>query len=386
MEWIEQRISETTGDLAQEYRTLGDLFEKKLWHELTLRVERFVTSAGEEAAHLLGLVERFLPKFEQRINQLKYAQILCGILNRCAASGAMSPNDAISHLEETVHKKRSRLGPEASVYVDMEATCLRLKYFPSELKRIKERLDEAQPTIDALVGTTDTAVFHKYYSARAAYYKMAGPPEEFYRAALSLLSYASEDEFTPESKYELATDMSLAALSGEGVYNFGEVLATPILSALDNTPNAWLGEMLKIFGRGDVDAFAALVSSHRTYFDAQPALVARFDFLKEKIALLALMNLLFETPSHSRTIPFEVIAQRASLQLDQVEWLAMRAMALGLIMGQIDQVNTNIQITWLAPKVLDQDQIKHLISQLDTLSGKATNALSIIHDQTADLL
>ena len=48
----------------------------------------------------------------------------------------------------------------------------------------------------------------------------------------------------------LATDIALAALSGEGVYNFGEVLATPILGALEDTPNAWLGELLRVFAAG----------------------------------------------------------------------------------------------------------------------------------------
>ena len=37
---------------------------------------------------------------------------------------------------------------------------------------------------------------------------------------------------------------------GEGVHNFGEVLATPILDALNHTPNAWLGDLLRIFAAG----------------------------------------------------------------------------------------------------------------------------------------
>ena len=43
----------------------------------------------------------------------------------------------------------------------------------------------------------------------------------------------------------------------DGVYNFGEVLATPILAALDGTPNAWLGELLAISARGDVVCWLA---------------------------------------------------------------------------------------------------------------------------------
>lgn len=46
------------------------------------------------------------------------------------------------------------------------------------------------------------------------------------------LAYTSMDEMTAVRMYELATDMALAALSGENIYNFGEVIATPILATL----------------------------------------------------------------------------------------------------------------------------------------------------------
>lgn len=382
MDWIAEHRDEG------QYALLGELFEKKLWHELTMRVDSVVKSE-KSASNLLGLADNFLPKFDKKINQLKYAQILCGIVARCAGTDVLSADAAIARLEETSKKNGDRLGTEAKLFVEMETACLRLKFYPNDIKAVKEQLDKAKPTIDALTGTTDTAVFNKYYAASAAYYKINGPPEDFYRAALSLLSYASEDDLsmdTPDAKYQLATDMSLAALVGDGVYNFGEVLATPILGALENTPNAWLGQLLQVFARGDVDAFATVVSENSAQFNACASLVARTDFLKEKITLLALMNLLFETPSHMRTIQFQQIANTTSLDLDQVEWLAMRAMALGLVKGQIDQVNTTIHFTWVAPKVLDNDQITHLVNQLDTLSEKATTALNIIHDKTVDLL
>jgi 26S proteasome regulatory subunit N9 len=73
-----------------------------------------------------------------------------------------------------------------------------------------------------------------------------------------LLAYTPLETMGEDRAAALATDMSLAALSGDGVYNFGEVLATPIVTVLEKTPNAWLGEMLRTFHRGDVEAFAQL--------------------------------------------------------------------------------------------------------------------------------
>ena len=65
--------------------------------------------------------------------------------------------------------------------------------------------------MDGLTGTTDTAVFRKYYAAASDYRKLVGPPEAFYRAALSLLSYASADDMPLNKSRILATDVALAA-------------------------------------------------------------------------------------------------------------------------------------------------------------------------------
>ena len=40
-------------------------------------------------------------------------------------------------------------------------------------------------------------------------------------------------------------------------------LATPILSMLDGSPNAWLGSMMQAFNMGDIDAFNKLCSENQ---------------------------------------------------------------------------------------------------------------------------
>merc|ERR1719502_570012 len=188
-----------------------------------------------------------------------------------------------------------------------------------------------------------------------------------------------------EDAISLATDMSLAAISGDGVYNFGEVLATPIVGALENTPNHWLGELLRCFNRGDIEQFNAIVNTHSDAYYAQPALKIRHDFIKEKLALLSLMNFVFETPSHDRNIPFAAIAERTMLKLDQVEWLCMRAMSLELIKGTLDEVDQILHVEWVQPRVLDKDQLTHLVERLDEWSGKVTTASNFIEDETLEL-
>jgi hypothetical protein len=71
-----------------------------------------------------------------------------------------------------------------------------------------------------------------------------------------------------------------------------------------------------------VDQFVLLAEQHRAAYQSQPALVNRAEFVKEKVVLLALMNLVFDTPAHDRTIPFARIAERGRLPVDQVHGLS----------------------------------------------------------------
>lgn len=85
----------------------------------------------------------------------------------------------------------------------------------------------------------------------------------------------------------------------------------------------------------------------------QPALVSKQDYVKEKVALLALMVLVFQRPPHERNIPFLEIAETTRLPVEQVEWLVMRALSCKLIKGSIDQVDGIVRVTWVQVSSLD---------------------------------
>ena len=57
---------------------------------------------------------------------------------------------------------------------------------------------------------------------------------------------------------ERAFNIGLAAIVGEGVYNFGELLAHDILAALKGTEREWLIQLLYAFNSGDIDKFTTL--------------------------------------------------------------------------------------------------------------------------------
>lgn len=79
----------------------------------------------------------------------------------------------------------------------------------------------------------------------------------------------------------------------------------------------------------------------------QPALVAFDGAIKEKVALVCTMELASQRAASDRSVPFLEIAKATRLPLEQVEWLLMRAMSLGLIKGTIDEVDQIVHISYI---------------------------------------
>ena len=152
------------------------------------------------------------------------------------------------------------------------------------------------------------------------------------------------------------------------------------------TQHAWLADLLATFQSGDIDGFNAVVGAHKSEFDAQPALVAGSASIKEKITLLAVMELASATPSATRSLSFEELAAHTHLPVDQMEWVLMRAMSLGLIKGKINEVARTARITFVKPRVLDNVQIGVLKSRVDSWRERSSTMRNFLVDHTQELL
>jgi len=72
---------ESDKDLAGEWAQLEELHNKKLWHQLTLKLETFVKNQSlQKGNNLLQLYNNFIHVFENKINPLslwlRYQHIL----------------------------------------------------------------------------------------------------------------------------------------------------------------------------------------------------------------------------------------------------------------------------------------------------------------------
>ena len=186
MDFVETQ-AQATPEVAEDLTALGELFSKKLYHELTtaladLRAERRREATGPALTRSGGEVP------EQGRSQAQPIAVRHDFRGSCGRCGRLDRHhgpEGIERLKKAVEDKRGRLGAEPSLYLEMEAALLALRGADAAaLEQVKKALEEAKPTMDGLTGTTDTAVFRKYYAAASDY-------SETGRATRSLLPSSS---------------------------------------------------------------------------------------------------------------------------------------------------------------------------------------------------
>lgn len=392
-------------DLAEQYQSIATLLQKKLYHQLTVTVLEFVSSPDrtlrstpDGTSSYLALYDKVVLSVDKRLNQLTLARIASAVADATAPTDGDS---ARTVLENLLADKRERLGPSAALYVESKLALLGLTLlqrsapnvdgpkhlaFTKELLRKNEKILTEQ-AVGGAGGTgdaaaSDGAVVHSaHYECAMVYRKAVGPPEAYYREAIQYLHYTPLEALPAEEQLALATDLSMAALTGDGVYNFGEVVQHPILQCLVGTPNAWLVELMEASAAGDVAAFKAVSTKHAAEIAAQPALTGRAQMVQEKITLLAMVHMIFERPSSERTLRFADIAQRIEMAEDQVELVIMRALSLGLIRGSMDQVDGTVEVTWVMPRVLDAAQLSDLAGRFGEWAVKVSQTKDYMSEQ-----
>eukprot|EP00250_Pteridium_aquilinum_P001348 c11557_g1_i1 orf=163-1323(+) len=369
-------------ELAEWYTSLADLYQRKLWHQLTLKLEQFVALAVFQAGDaLIQLYRNFISEFESKINHLKLAHFAV-IVSRQFTEVEI----AISYLSEVIEKLRAtqeRRIEEPILYLNMRIAALKLEQ--GDQKECKRLLEEGKSTLDSMTDV-DPSVHANFHWVSSQYFKSRQEFAEFYKSALMYLAYTSVETLSEPFKLDLAFDLSLAALLGDNIYNFGELLAHPIVKSLLGSSVDWLYHILQAFNSGDLAKYQELSRRYKVDLSAQPALVDNEKKLLEKINILCLMEIIFSRPSEDRTIPLSVIAERTNLSVKEVEALLMKSLSVHLIEGIIDQVDETVHVSWVQPRVLGIPQIKALRERLDSWLQKVHTTLLAVEAETPELV
>ncbi|KAL9894572.1 regulatory particle non-ATPase 9 isoform 1-T2 [Glossina fuscipes fuscipes] len=359
-------------ELAAEWATLEDLYNEKLWNELTIKLTRFVRHpALQKESILMQLYQNFIQTFEMKINPYGLVQILEVVVEHIS-----DKKEAIEFL--TKLKDKIKICDEAVWYIQVLQGNIYLTYL-NDLDAAKNIIEELRDVLEE-VGNV-TPVHGKYYMLASQYYRRVGKHSDYYRCGLQFLG-CSLDEFPRDQWAQQAFFLGLAALLGDGIYNIGELLAHPILASLKGSPNEWLINLLKAFNAGDIKRFNEM----KPTWSKIPDLLAQEVKLRQKISLLCLMEMTFKRSATQRNISFEDIAKETQLPLDEVELLIMKALAQDLVRGEIDQVAGVVNMSWVLPRVLDRKQIAGMATTLDTWMASISSMEKLMETRAAEIL
>ncbi|KAJ6836210.1 26S proteasome non-ATPase regulatory subunit 13-like protein B [Iris pallida] len=268
LEYLESQRNKQP-ELAEWYSSLADLYQRKLWHQLTAKLEQFVALAVVQAGDaLIQLYHNFITDFETKINLLKLAHFAVIVSRQYSEKDA-----AIGYLEGVIEKLRATKElriEEPILYVKMQIAAFNLE--KGNQKECKKLLDDGKTTLDNMTDV-DPSVHATYYWISSQYHKSRQEFAEFYKSALLYLAYTTVEFLSNEFKLDLAFDLSLAALLGDNIYNFGELLAHPIINSLLGTKVEWLYYILQAFNTGNLVRYQELCHVHNAALSAQPALV-----------------------------------------------------------------------------------------------------------------
>jgi len=266
---------------------------------------------------------------------------------------------------------------DAHVYI----SCQLVHYLVllGQTQEAKTLLQECEKEMEQLV--SDVVINRQFYKTAAEYYKFEKLYPQYYHHALLFLSSVSMDELHPTEKQERAYELCMSALLGEGLYNFGELLMHPILDSLKQTKYEWLRSLLLFYNSGDLEGFDKV--SKTGDFLSQALLVQSLDFLRQKLCLMTLVEVVFKRSKEERgRLAFGAIEKECRVPIEQVEYLVMKALSLGLIKGSMDQVDQVVEISWVQPRVLGKDQIKLISSRMKQWSERvATTAVDLEKEQ-----
>ncbi|KAK4337195.1 hypothetical protein RND71_043294 [Anisodus tanguticus] len=360
-------------EFSEWFVSFEELYNKRLWHQLTVKLLDFVQLPNANNFNLLELYENFLSDFETKINLLSLVEIVVFIIK------------TIKDFEKClqfIQKIKEKVKSNQDAFILCQILIGQLKLANNDLKvnsflGVKEILSEIEPVIDNQTGITP--VHGRYFQLSSNYYQVIGNHCKYYRGTLRYLGCLDYEKESKEDLYAKAFALALAALLGESIFNFGELLQHPIINHLKQK-DQWLIDLLEAFNSGDLQKFSDL----RPTWSAQPDLASHEIQLRQKISLLSLMELTFKSPNGILT--FDEIAAKTFISSNVVELLVMKALSLNLVKGEIDEVEKKVNLNWVQPRVLDKQQINILKLKLEDWSKNIRKVENMLESNAQEII
>lgn len=147
---------------------------------------------------------------------------------------------------------------------------------------------------------------------------------------------------------------------------------------MKGTPNEWLAYVIDSFNSGNIAAWEALQSQYASIMNTQTDLLNNQQLLRQKIAILSVVEHIFNKSSRDSNIPFETISEVSGINISEIELLLMKALAHGLIKGRIDQSKGVITVDWVQPRILSAEQVEKMKGKIHLWKDNVKSALDLV--------
>lgn len=357
-------------ELAEEIDEIDRLATQKLFHQMTCGLEALIIKPcylvpGNK--DLIGLFTGFIKGFQSKMGDLRFIRILQTCFNQ------MEPDAAVEALEPFLENWK---GVSLQVGQIVKGGLLARG---GKLETAREVLEEHKEALEGTLGI-DAFVFSALYKSLAEIAKAQKEQHRFYTEVMNYLSYTAVDEILESERAPLALDVAKAALLAPMEFNFGELLEKPLIKQELGKADEGLRRLCQAFHEGSFKEFDAVMGG------ANPPLPEHKAALSSKMALAALMELVFQRSKKSRTLSFADIAKWCRTEIDLVEPLVMKSLCVGLLEGKIDQVEQEVSFTRVKPRVLDEQRIGILKTRLDAWGASAQMLANHLDDLTPELM
>jgi len=167
-------------ELKGIYIEMKDLYDKRLWHQLTLKLVHFVKLPQfDRGKELLEIYDRFIRDFEAKINQMELVKIALSIRRQIS-----DPTEAVNWLQKISEKINSNVEKEAFCYILGEIAWLKLNL--DQIEETRTLTEKIQSILDTITGA-ESVVYSTYYHNLSLMYKKKVSPTELYRNSLLYL-------------------------------------------------------------------------------------------------------------------------------------------------------------------------------------------------------
>lgn len=213
----------------------------RLWHQFTDSVSVLVSS--NEVKSATSLVEFFnviIVDCASKLNPLSHAYIAIEISKQIDGKLLLFFSFCISLTSSfidiptrldflTITSSQNFIKEDAQSLILFQSTIAELKVLSGDVEEGSKDLEAIESNLDSL-HSNDSSVYASFYKAKSLMYKAKTQINEFYKAGLQYLSYAQMENVDKEERAALAFDLGIAALVGEDIFNFGELVCIKIRS------------------------------------------------------------------------------------------------------------------------------------------------------------